>query len=242
MLFLEFTSKNSLLSMPVSLNQEHGEIGTFYNRPTSQITEMAVSLFNILVNFTKYYLDNIIKHYLYYLDSKYNFFLTLQINFHLVTLYTYGTFCILLYVSEKFFDKFFRKVWLTYVMWRYWIEPSPRPDSGQSFSICHWNLSSIAAHNWSKISLWRAYNAIHNHDVCLSETHLNHDALSDNDNLKIPCYELIRFDHPAIQKRGGTCLYHKDFLPIKVNNISCLKELLNFSLSLYGEQSYITLI
>ena len=74
MLFLEFTSKNSLLSMPVSLNQERGEIGTFYNRPTSQITEMAVSLFNILVNFTKYYLDNITKHYLYYLDSKYNFF------------------------------------------------------------------------------------------------------------------------------------------------------------------------
>ena len=73
-LFLEFTSKSSLLLMPVSLNQERGEIGTFYNRPTSQITEMAVSLFNILVNFTKYYLDNITKLYLYYLDSKYNFF------------------------------------------------------------------------------------------------------------------------------------------------------------------------
>ena len=31
--------------------------------------------------------------------------------------------------------------------------PGPRPNSGQSFSICHWNLSSIAAHNFSKISL-----------------------------------------------------------------------------------------
>ena len=40
--------------------------------------------------------------------------------------------------------------------------PGPRPNSGQSFSIGHWNLNSIATHNYSKISLLRAYNAIHN--------------------------------------------------------------------------------
>ena len=40
----------------------------------------------------------------------------------------------------------------------------------------------------------------------------------------IPGYELIRADHPSNQKRDGICIYHKDFLPIKVNNISCLKE------------------
>ena len=115
------------------------------------------------------------------------------------------------------------------------LNPGPRPNSGQSFSICHWNLNSIAAHNFSKISLLRAYNAIHNYDIiCLSETYLNHDTLSDSDNLKIPGYELIRVDHPSNQKRGGICIYHKDFLPIKVNNISCLKECLNFSLSVYG--------
>ena len=39
--------------MPVSLNQYRGETGSFYNRSTSQITEMTISLFNILVNFTK---------------------------------------------------------------------------------------------------------------------------------------------------------------------------------------------
>ena len=37
--------------MPVSLNQYRGEIGGFYNRSTSQITELTISLFNILVNF-----------------------------------------------------------------------------------------------------------------------------------------------------------------------------------------------
>ena len=46
----------------------------------------------------------------------------------------------------------------------------PRPNSGQSFSICNWNLSSIAAHNFSKIFLLRVYNIIHNYDIiCLSE-------------------------------------------------------------------------
>ena len=121
--------------------------------------------------------------------------------------------------------------------------PGPRPNSGQSFSNCHWNLNSIVAHIFSRISLLRAYNAIHNYDkICLWETYLNHDTLSDNDNLKIPGYELIRVDHPSNQKRGGICIYHKDFLPIKVNNISCLKECLNFSLSVYGKQCNITLI
>ena len=40
-------------AMPVSLNQYRGETGSFYNRSTSQITELTVSLFNILVNFTE---------------------------------------------------------------------------------------------------------------------------------------------------------------------------------------------
>ena len=124
--------------------------------------------------------------------------------------------------------------------------PGLRPNPGQSFSICHWNLNSIAAHNFSKIYLLRVYNAIHNYDIiCLSETYLNHDRLSDSDNLKISGYELIRVYHPSNQKRGGICIYHKDFLPIKVNNItyiiSCLQESLNFCLSVYGKQCNITL-
>ena len=115
--------------------------------------------------------------------------------------------------------------------------PSPRPNSGQSLSICHRNLNSIAAHNFSKISLLKVYNAIHTYDIiCLSETYLKHDTLSDNDNLRIPGYELIRVDHPSNQKRGGIYIYHKDFLPIKVNNISWLEECLNFNLSVYGKQ------
>ena len=39
--------------MPTILNQYRGEIGSFYDQSTSQITEMTISLFAILVNFTK---------------------------------------------------------------------------------------------------------------------------------------------------------------------------------------------
>ena len=60
--------------------------------------------------------------------------------------------------------------------------------------------------------------------------------------MKIPGYELIRVDHPSNQKRGGICIHHKYFLPVKVNNISCLNECLNFSLSVYWKQCNITLI
>ena len=39
--------------MPVGSNQYHGETGCSHNRSASQITELTISLFNILVNFTK---------------------------------------------------------------------------------------------------------------------------------------------------------------------------------------------
>ena len=55
------------------------------------------------------------------------------------------------------------------------IEFNPRlkPDSSQSSSICHWNLNSMSAHNYSKISFLTAYISIHDFDlICLSEAYL----------------------------------------------------------------------
>ena len=87
------------------------------------------------------------------------------------------------------------------------------------------------------------YNAIHNYDIIyLSEAYLNHGTLSENDNLRIPGYESIRVNNLSNQKRGGICIYHKDFLPIYVNHVSCLKECLNFNPSVNGKQCNITLI
>ena len=52
--------------------------------------------------------------------------------------------------------------------------PGPKPSSCSKFSICHWNLNSISAHNFIKLfykSLLRAYISFHNFDIlCLSES------------------------------------------------------------------------
>ena len=82
--------------------------------------------------------------------------------------------------------------------------PGPKPVSGQSFSICHWNLNSISAHNYTKISLLTAYVLVHNFDIiCLSEIYLNFKTSTDDQNLEIPGYYLLRADLLSNNKRGG---------------------------------------
>ena len=84
------------------------------------------------------------------------------------------------------------------------MNPGPKPNPCHSFSICHWNLNSLATHNYLKVSLLRAYVAIKKFDVvCLSETYLDSSYLSDNDNFYLPGYNLVRADHPSNAKKGG---------------------------------------
>ena len=69
------------------------------------------------------------------------------------------------------------------------MNPGPKPNPSHSFSICHWNLNSLTAHNYLKVSLLRAYVAIKKFDVvCLSETYLDSSNLSDDDNFYLPGY------------------------------------------------------
>ena len=82
----------------------------------------------------------------------------------------------------------------------------------KKFSICHWNLNSIAAHNFAKLVLLKAYNSVHKFDIiCLSETYLDSNILPDNSNLEIPGYNLVRSDHPSNKKRGGVCIFRRVF-------------------------------
>ena len=77
--------------------------------------------------------------------------------------------------------------------------PGTKPSSNQSFSICHWNLNIISAHNYIKVSLLRAYLSTQKFDViCISETYLDSDTSDGGDNLKIAGYNLIPADHPSI--------------------------------------------
>ena len=51
----------------------------------------------------------------------------------------------------------------------------------QSFSISHWNLNSLIAQSFAKVSLLIAYLSVNKFDiVCLSETFLNCKILTDN--------------------------------------------------------------
>ena len=94
--------------------------------------------------------------------------------------------------------------------------PRPKPSSSQSFSICYWNLNSIYAHNFIKLLLLRAYVSTHTFDVIrISETYLDSDTSTVDENLEIVGYILIRANHPSNTKRGGVYNYHKHFLAFR---------------------------
>ena len=95
------------------------------------------------------------------------------------------------------------------------LNPGPKRVFTSNISICHWNLNSISAHKYTKLFLLKAYIAIHKFDIiCLSETYFNSSTTSDDDNLEIPGYNLIRSDHPSDNKRGGVCISYKNFFPL----------------------------
>ena len=84
-------------------------------------------------------------------------------------------------------------------------------NSCYNFSICHWNLNSITAHNFAKVNLLQAYNVIHDFDmICLSESYLDSSVSSNNQNLHIKDYKLVSDDHPGNVKRGGVWIYFKN--------------------------------
>ena len=119
------------------------------------------------------------------------------------------------------------------------IETNPGPDPGylSSFSFCHWNLNSITAHNFIKMSLLQAYNTINRFDIiCLSETYLDNSYHTDDDQLTFPGYNLIRADNPNNIKRGGVCIYHQDSLSVKVINLNILNECLVCEVSLGSQR------
>ena len=90
------------------------------------------------------------------------------------------------------------------------INPGPKSSSRECFSICHWNLNSISAQSYTKVSLLTAYNLIHNFDIiCVSETFLYSETAPNDPNLEIPGYNMYRTDHPSNRKSRGVCIFYK---------------------------------
>ena len=90
--------------------------------------------------------------------------------------------------------------------------PGPKPNSCEYLSICHWNLNSVSAHNFIKLPLLRAYISINKIALtCLSEASLDSSISSDNDNLELPGYNLVRADNQYQKRRCYHNSYHNQY-------------------------------
>ena len=111
--------------------------------------------------------------------------------------------------------------------------PGPRKLKKKSLSVCHWNLNSLPAHNFSRLTQLKAYISMYKHDfICLSETYLD-SSVSDS-LLKIDGYNLVRADHPDDTKR--VCIYYKESLPVRVINLSYFTEALLLEMTYHNKK------
>ena len=121
------------------------------------------------------------------------------------------------------------------------INPGPKKLKKNSLSVCHWNLNSLSAHNFSKLTQLKAYISKYKHDfICLSETYL--DSSIPDSLLEIDGYNLIRLDHPNDIKTGGVCIYFKEILPVRIINIPYLKEALLLEMNYNNKRVIVSVI
>ena len=121
------------------------------------------------------------------------------------------------------------------------VNAGPKKNCSTNFSFCHWNLNSLTAHNYVKLSSLQAYNTVYKHDViCLSETYPDNSVPSDESDLNFPGYKLVRFDYQGNVKRGGVRIYFKDSLSIRFLDVpSNLDECLLCELSYNNKKCFI---
>ena len=79
------------------------------------------------------------------------------------------------------------------------VNPGPKKKAAvKHFPYCHWNVNSLAAHDYKKVSLLEAYNAIHHYDlICVSETYLNSSISNNEKDISVKGSSLVRADHPS---------------------------------------------
>ena len=61
-------------------------------------------------------------------------------------------------------------------------------------------------------------------NIYISESYLNSETFSSNDNLNTCGYNISRTDHSFANQRGGIYLYYKGSLLIRITNINYLQE------------------
>ena len=72
------------------------------------------------------------------------------------------------------------------------VETNPGPET---LDFCCWNLNSITAHDFLRITLIEAYNSVCNYDLIgIVETHI--DSTVDEDRLALDGYTFHKENHP----------------------------------------------
>ena len=226
--------------MPVSLAQWRGEIGAFYN---NTLTFSKISIFYLLLSLSYgsiFCRLDLIKLSLLIVGLILNgiiffhFKKCRKIN-RKIGVYLFTT--IYLLIISNLLEHLWVGSRIISLSGDIEINPGPKLNAlNRCFSICHWNLNSISAHMFTKVSLLSAYSSVHKFDIiCLSETYLNSETPSDDENLEIAGYNLVREDHPSNSKRGGVCVYYKSSLPFRVINVKYLQESISFELRIGGK-------
>ena len=105
------------------------------------------------------------------------------------------------------------------------------------------NFNSLATNNYSKVIALKAYNSIYKYDfICISETFLDSSFESDDKNLMLEGYNLIRSDHPSNIKRGGLCICYKESLAVRLADITSLPECLVCELTIQNKKGCVAVM
>ena len=201
-------------------------MGVFNNHNSPQCSSFNIGYNQSFRNYSSFTLVSVIFIYLFYL---FTLIVYLESSLPYIVKVKCRTLCgylhtilhislIFLYVNHFWFFKIVLKPSSD-------VAENPRPKyiSSQSFSIFHWNLNIVSAHNYIKLSLLRDYfvSTLKFDVICISETYLNSDTSTVDENLEIVGHTLIRADHPPNTKQGGVCIYYKHALALSFGGKLC---------------------
>ena len=94
-----------------------------------------------------------------------------------------------------------------------------------------------------KVKLLEAYNAVNTFDIIrLSESFVDFSILTENNNLNINGYKMVRADHSNNVKRICVCAYVREFLPVRNFSNSYLSECFTLEVTISNKKSYVITI
>ena len=162
--------------MPVNLQQYGEEIGAFYNRSSKYRFVWYSYKFNIILMCLLLRIFSCLAFYVRIFIKALKNCMGSILKISIISLH--------LLISYSFLTQLWIYSHRISLTGGIELNPGPKRDINQCFSVCHWNLNSVASHNFSKIQLSIAYNCIHKFDIiCLSESYLNSEILSSDRNL-----------------------------------------------------------